>query len=51
MNAIIDWIAARAVVFGALAIIFYMLTPPKQTKKGIKHGKKTGYCALPGNHQ
>ena len=37
MDAAIDWFTARAVVFGALAILVYVMIPPKRMRKGGRH--------------
>ena len=37
IDAIADWLAARAVLIGALAIVVYVLIPAKKFKKGARH--------------
>ena len=37
MDAIADWLAARAVLIGALAIVVYVLIPAKKFKRGARH--------------
>lgn len=37
MDAIADWLAARAVLIGALATLAYALIPSKKFKKGARH--------------
>ena len=37
MDAAIDWLAARAVLIGAIGIVLYVIIPPAHLKKGSDH--------------
>lgn len=37
MDAIADWLAARAVLIGGAAIVVYVLIPSKKFRKGSRH--------------
>jgi len=37
MDFLIDWIAARAILFGGIACLVYVIIPPRKLKKGARH--------------